>query len=500
VNSESRFLSYLDRERIGTMALSSALYNAYSGLRANSTRAEVAANNIANAQTKGFARREVILSSSAVGDRGNGVIVEGVRIAKAAVLTEDRWRTDAERGDAKTAHETAMSLARIIGGADDDGSLFKRYAQFEDSLRLFSGDPAASHLQTDVYNKALDIVHHFNDMNERLLNIRSNLDTQIGDAIDDLNTALQDVAELNVEIRRDLSRGIHAHEKISQRNMRIDDISELVQVRTFEREDGSMLLMTRSGHVLVDDNPVQIDFSRVGTVSAEMDWVGGNPNGISGVTVHGQDVTPPHSSVKFFTKGKIAAMFAARDVTTVDFQKKIDGMAEDLITRFRDPAVEPHIDDGENGLFDVVAGDPDDRGAAAQLRINPLVAAQNNTLHNGIGAPPLEPGDNAHILQLIDALTATGTPPVGTGISGQQSATDLVAQISSLLAEDYQSAEREMSLTVAKHAVTVSTEAAAIGVDVDYELQEMTLIQNAYAANAKVMQVIDDMLKEVLKL
>lgn len=485
------------------MTLSAALQNSYSGLRATATRAEVSANNIANAETDGFARRDLVLSSSVRNGRGAGVAVVGVQIASAPVLTEDRWRAEAQYGHAEVTTDVADSVARIIGGPDDPGSLFDRYAEFENSLRLLAGDPAASHLQVDVVNKAEDITDQFNEMNDRVNTLRANYDRQIATAVTEINTVLSEIAALNAEIRRDQALGSDTNETASQRNMLIDEIAEYVPLRTIEREDGQITLMTTSGYALVQESAVEFEFTASGTVLSNMDYIAGEANGLSGLTLQGTDVTPPNATTQIFTDGKLMALFEARDVVTVDLQDKIDAMARDLVERFNNtlsPGLEPNLAAGENGLFDFSAGAITDSGLAGVMRVNPLVAADPALVRDGVGGAAGDAGDNTHVTAMIDAFTATQTPPAGAGVNGVHSASNLVAEVTSEVAESAQAASYDVALRKARYDTLKAAETAAIGVDVDFELQELTLIQSAYAANAKVIQAVDEMFDVLLGL
>ena len=52
------------------MSLSGALYNAFSGLKANSRAAGLVSTNISNATTEGYGRRTLGLAPGAVGPYG----------------------------------------------------------------------------------------------------------------------------------------------------------------------------------------------------------------------------------------------------------------------------------------------------------------------------------------------------------------------------------------------------------------------------------------------
>lgn len=642
------------------MSLSSALYNAYSGLRATSTRAEVASNNIANAETEGFARREVVQESVVLDGNGAGVRVVGIEIAAADVLTEDRWRADADAGYAREAAQNLNLLGSILGEVGQPGSIFERYGGLEEALRKAAGDPSSTSLLRDVVSRADDLAGAFNSAQAELTELRTDIDREIATTIDNVNATLVEISDLNKEIKALGGSGIMRNELVSQRNILIDAVSQIIPVKTLPRENGAVSLMTTSGYGLVGETAVTLEFSSVGLVTPEMDLIGGNPNGLSGLVISGQDVTPPAAAAKAIDSGQLAALFQARDVATVTLQNQLDAMSEDLLTRFSDPAVEPTLAPGGFGLFDLTAGAATDPGVAGAIRVNPTFvevgatseidltvnldetvdhtltpppfttavkyfdaagAAQTltvefthtaadtwgvriadtqtglaltdlgadivfhstaavppndvgsissvavttgsatvgagtstlalsapgvltltlddgtntqtidldlgapNTLGNltqlasastpasltggssptvlrdGLDNPATAPvGDDDQLERLLAAMTNTRTPPTGSGVTGNRTASGLVSEIVAGLASESQRADQELATRSARREAAYTAEITAIGVDLDDELQDLTRIQTAYAANARVVQVIDQLFQTLLEI
>ena len=82
------------------MSISSALSNALSGLTASARAAEVVSNNVSNALTEGYARRELGLSTRSLGGEGAGVKVDGVERVQNRTILADRRLADAAAGNA----------------------------------------------------------------------------------------------------------------------------------------------------------------------------------------------------------------------------------------------------------------------------------------------------------------------------------------------------------------------------------------------------------------
>ena len=116
------------------MSISSALSSALSGLTANSRMAEVAASNVSNALTEGYARREVSLSSRVIGMTGVGVTINGVTRHVNRGLLQDLRLSNASLGSRDTTKDFLLQFEKTLGTPDQASSLSGRIAALEKSL------------------------------------------------------------------------------------------------------------------------------------------------------------------------------------------------------------------------------------------------------------------------------------------------------------------------------------------------------------------------------
>lgn len=488
------------------MSLSFALTNAYTGLRSSARMAEVTANNIANANTEGYARREVNLQASVTDGRGSGVRISGISAAEARVLTTERRLADAELAEQGVLAETRTQIARYVGDPDEPGSLFSRYEALESTLRTLSDDPAATHLQLDVLNKANDLTEAFNEAQERIQAARFEVDQEIGRAVEKVNQLLIDIDEINKDAQRETMRGVDATESFARRDALIDELAEYIPLKVIPREDGRVRVLTDANYTLVGDSAVTLDFSNAVTTGPSMDLIGGTPGALSGLEVDGLDITPPATKPATVNGGKLSALFEARDVEYVKIQNQLDALATDLIDRFAEPTVEPTAGAGNPGIFTdagaVASGVP---GVAGRLAVNAAIDPDNGgalyRIRDGVGAVAEgDAGDNTHVVALLGAMTSERTAPAGSDVSGSPTAAGLIASLASMVATRSETADASLTMRTARHATLVSEEARLIGVDIDYELQNLTNIQNSYAANARVMEIINSLFDELLNI
>lgn len=487
------------------MGLSQALHNAYTGLVASSRRAEITAHNIANATTEGYARRDVQLAAHTVDGMGMGVRVEGVRLAQNEALTEDRRHAEAELGYQAHTQESAALLAKRVGDPDDVGSLFSRYENLEQSLRALTDTPQSTLAQFDVLTKAQDLARAFNDMNDANTQLREDADRQIAREVTQLNETLSEIVELNRQVQRSTVVGEDASELVAQRNGLIDKIADLMPVEVIARENGGVTLMSSNGLVLADHTAAVFGFTQATVIDPTMDIVGGSPGALSTLTVNGVDITPTTQSSNRLGDGRLSALFETRDVTAVEFQTRIDALADDLIDRFAAAGVEPSITPGDPGVFtDAGAAPTGVAGLAGRLSVNALVDPDQGgslaAIRDGIGVAAGDVGDNTHAIALLGAMTSAQTAPAGSDLVGSKSATDFAADFATLVSTEAQTSEAIRAMRAARFNTYYQAETTAIGVDMDYEVQELTLIQNAYSANARVIEVVDSLFRRLMEI
>lgn len=489
------------------MTLSTAINKALSGVNATSVLLDVTAGNIANASTDGYSRRVAELSSVSLGAGGGG----GVRVASVDLVTVDNITNDRRRAEAALARQTTVTDAyavidRMIGDVGEPGSLFDLYEAFETSLRQAADSPESTAAHNNVVTDAQSIVDFFNSAQDDLLKMREDADAEIAKQISALNAALADLEDSETEIARNTAAGIDATEALAARKAIVDQIAGIVPVIVERQDNGSLKLFTTGGFPLLDPSGVSFDFTQATVITADQDYLAGVGT-LSGVTVGGVDATPSGiSSYAALEGGSLAALFEVRDVISVDLQATLDSLAADLIDRFDDEInVDPTLVPGDPGLFtDGGAAFTGTVGLAGRLSLNPAVdpAAGGEVwrVRDGMGAAAEGvAGDNAIPVALLAAFTAANAPPAATGVGGFRSSTDLVAEVTSLLFTASENAEIDLATRAARYSTIRSSEIAAVGVNIDNELAALTVLEQAYAANAQVLAVIDDLFDLLLR-
>lgn len=481
------------------MSISSAISNAVTGLRAAGRTSEVISANIANVMTPGYGVRDLALSSSQVG----GVSIDGiVRNVDPALLADFRL-AEAEFTNATDRTRFLNDFENLLGTADEPNSLAARLSEFEKSLISASSRPDAPERLQIVADSARDLTVLVNKASEDVQRARTDADRNIQVQVDKLNTSLANVKELNSQITRTLVTGGDTSPLLDKRQEIVNDISAMVPLRQVPRDNGQIALYSTGGVILLDGGIAEIEFTAVNQVTPYTTLENGT---LSGLTINGYPVRTD-SQRGALGGGSLGAQFEIRDELGTEAQAQLDAYARDLIERFQDPAVDATLAPGDAGVFtdDGIAFDPiNENGLALRLSLNALVDDRQGgevwRFRDGVNAAvPGDVGDSRLLLSMADTLTMQRTPASGAFGSGAFSASNLLASLTSQVSADRAQAEQTLSFASSQFD-ELTQQILSNGVDTDEELQRLLIVEQAYAANVRLIEAADDMLQAILRI
>ena len=494
------------------MPLSSALSSANSGLATTSRRAEIAAGNIANASTPGYVRRSLQVGEIVLNGQGQGARILGVDRAEDAGLTHERRQAGASAARANIIARSYADFNRELGTPGDGYGLFASYQNVETALRELSVTPESPALQNGAANALSSLALQFNEQYALGQNQRLSADNAIARSVNTVNSGLHRVANLNGQIAglNGVSGDIAALQ--DERDRVLDEISQIIPVKIIPKDHAQIDIITEQGVFLLAGNVHELSFAPAGTIPPGA-ALGDGANTLSGLYVGEQNITPNTDGHFAVSSGTMSGLFTVRDVVAPEFLDGLDALAADLISRFSDDGLDPTTPTGAPGLFTdnglalspPTPTDPPPAGLAGRLRINAAIDVRQGgsatRLRDGLGAANTGPVSNAQILNnLLDAFTNSHAAPSGSGLLGSLNSSELAAGFSSLIGEGRVNADAIAVTSLSRASALADAELSKTGVDTDAEMQSLLLIEQAYAANARVIQTISDMLDTLMQI
>ncbi len=482
------------------MSISSALLSAKSGLNAVGARADLVAQNIANASTPGYVRRSLTVSETILGGETAGVQVISVDRAQDANLTNERRRLGSDLAQADILSETWGSLSRRIGDDPESSTLFQNLAILDNALKDAAQSPESTTHANEVIRSANNLTAEFNNLSTLITVERQRADQDIATTVDNLNAALQQVEKLNESIAKVDRTTSQAAALFDERGRVLDQIAEYLPIQTYPRQSGTIDVLTTEGVYLLAGEAKTIEFTPGSTIGPNISLANGT---LSGLTIDGLDITPGAGTFGAVSSGSLAALFTLRDTDLPALSTQLDSMAQDLIDRFSDASIDATNPVGSPGLLldtNPAAG----VGVAGRIELNALVDPDRGgaswRLRDGLGATVQgPPGNNEILINLSNAFETVQNVNV-PGLQGGFTATDLVAQLGTLAGQQRIQNESTFSSISLQFDTVQRAEAAEIAVDIESELQALLLIEQAYAANARVIEAAGQMVNQLIEI
>jgi len=303
------------------MTLSVALYNAISGLQSSQRAIDVTAQNVANVNTEGYSRKVVHQQARTLAGQGAGVeISEVARVVNDSLLKELQI-TGGTMSASEVTADYFKQLQNLFGSPESESSLSAELTDLAAKLQALSVTPEDVSARIEVVAAARILAQKLRDTSTKIESLRTQADREIGDIVDDLNTQLQAIHDLNLRIAEAKATGLETPDLEDQRDRALAKVGEYIDITYFKRSNGEIVVMTTSGRTLVDRSAEQLTHSPIAASDPLLTWAEG---GIAGITLGGVDITSELRS------GKLSALVTMRDTTLPNLHAQIEELATTL--------------------------------------------------------------------------------------------------------------------------------------------------------------------------
>ena len=302
-----------------------ALRTAQSGLITNQQLLNSVSNNVANVNTEGYSRKITNLKSIVVAGVGGGVEVSGVTRNIDTGLLKD-LRT--ENGDYYRYLAQEFTFERLqehFGKPGDNDSISHLIDNFTQAAEGLAVSPEKSMQASEVIYRAKEIFSKFRTMGEEIQELRRQADEYIADEVAEINVITAKIDKLNDDIIANNTIGRDLTDLKDQRDLELDKLSKITDIRYFSRADGDVVVYTSSGRTLVDTETPTITHTAASSLSATSTHARGNITGIYvGEALAYNDFTNE------FSGGKLKGLIDLRDTILTNVQAELDELAADL--------------------------------------------------------------------------------------------------------------------------------------------------------------------------
>jgi len=216
---------------------------ASSGLTAANAGINVTANNISNTNTVGYSRQVVTQQASKpirvyqrYGTMGAGVTVTGINQIRDSYYDYKYWKNQGSLGEYEQKRYYTQQIEDLYFSEIKSSGFTSYYSQFTNALETLHTNPADMSKRNAVIQSAQTLSSYFNDTATSLNAYQDDTNLQISVMIDHINSAAENIAGLNKQIRILEMNGATANELRDQRANVVDELSKYVGITVIEKE------------------------------------------------------------------------------------------------------------------------------------------------------------------------------------------------------------------------------------------------------------------------
>ena len=329
--------------------MSNSLMNTgISGLNTAQNMLNVISNNISNAHTVGYNRQQQILRQANgtkynFGFVGNGVAVSSVNRAYNSFVVGQLRQSQSQNGSIKAYYNELSKVDNLL--AENENSISSQLNNLFASLNKLSSNAGDAATKQTVISDLTSLVSQFNKTELNLKNQIANINTELTNNIDKVNTYTQQIADLNQKIAKlqAVSGGHEPNSLLDERDQLVTELSELIGI-TVSEQNGQYNISLSNGLSLVQG---------ASTNQLAVQPSASDPALNTIIYTHNSGATQELTSQNI-ASGRLNGLLAFRDGPLLEARNQLGLLALNLAERFNEvhtAGVDVNGDPGEK-LFD----------------------------------------------------------------------------------------------------------------------------------------------------
>ena len=226
------------------------------GLGAAQAGLTTTSHNIANSNTLGFHRQELVQSNripqfTGVGFFGQGVQIDTVRRVYNQFLDNQVMQAQTEASQLETFYAQVSQLDNML--ADPSSGLTPALQEFFRGVNDVAANPASIPARQSMISTASSMVARFQALDLRMGEVRDGVNSQIESTVSLINAYAEQIAALNhrIMISEGGAGGHTVNDLLDLRDQVIADLNKEVKASVVRQDDGTYSVFIGNGQTLV---------------------------------------------------------------------------------------------------------------------------------------------------------------------------------------------------------------------------------------------------------
>jgi len=306
------------------MSLTVSLNSALAALSVTQSQMQLVSNNVANASTEGYTRKSAAASSLVVNGQGAGVRLSEIERTVDQNLLRQLRDQLARVGNLDVLNNYFGRIQDLFGAPGNNSDVSHLVGQLSAALESLTSSPELTAGKFDVMSRAQLLTDRLNTLTSEIQTMRHEVDAEISTTITVINQRLTSINEFNVQIGNAVAVGQSTAELDDARDKALAELSELMDIQSYTRANGHVVVLTPAARPLVDNGAVTLVHTTVATMDPAVNY----PNIVDAISygVAGADITAEIGG------GRLAGLIEMRDQRLTELQGEIDRLTEVLVS------------------------------------------------------------------------------------------------------------------------------------------------------------------------
>ncbi|WP_353893730.1 flagellar hook-associated protein FlgK [Proteinivorax hydrogeniformans] len=490
----------------------SGLELARRALQTQQKAVNVVGHNVANANTKGYSRQEVVTQATGpytspsnvrptgAGQIGSGVKVESIQRQFDNHIAE-QYRLENSLESQWQQKHNGMEQIEAIFNEPSDSSLRRAVDDFWSALQQMTTEPTELSSRAIVRQSAIAMVDTFQTMDRQLEQVSKDYDESIKADVSQANSKIRGIADLNERIVKIKAMGDSPNDLMDQRDVLIDELTEVINVKTEHHDNGDLTVQFPLGEgdyvTIIDGVTSGKNFGQFG-YDIDVDNPGKGQLSVKEASeLPIDDVDAQEIDRKQVAHGKIKGMFEAQDEVDT-YRRYLTDYASEYTNAINEQHREGFDLNGNEGIDFFVNIGNEEEFEISTLAVNPAIVDELSLIA-AAGKGPDEDGEFAegngeNALAMAELRHENSMEFKGADVTFDGFYRSVVAELGISTNESYQMLENQKSLA---YQFEMRQEEVR-GVSLDEEMTKMIQYQHSYVAASRLTNTIDEMIDTIV--
>ncbi|MEZ4741296.1 MAG: flagellar hook-associated protein FlgK [Bdellovibrionota bacterium] len=459
-----------------------SLYNTRQGV-------DTTSHNMANAQTEGYSRQRVNLTTrDPLSKRnlliGNGSYIKNITRSHDQFVENQLVKASSAKGESDAAKNELLALEEIFN-PELANSVSDEMNSFFDAINSLANFPEELSTRTTVYEQGKNLIAAFKRVDSEVKRNRDGINDSLAHMTGEITDSLRTIADLNIQISQsEVGQQNQANDLRDKRDLLVRNLSEKMDISYYEDKWGMLTIRGPSDILMVEGNSA---------VSFQYQVNSDNEN-MYDIIITDFEGDPFRNVTDAIGAGSLKSMIDVRDRVASNLLKNNNVMAMTFANRFNEIhrdgfGLKDFRESRGRNFFDPVT---DVDSAAKNLQFS--LDIENSVDAIAAASTPNAPGDNIIANRLLSLRNEKMLD------DGNATFTEHYANyVGNLGIETVRAKHVSEANDILKGSLESAREAVS-GVSLDEEAANMIKWQTAFTASSKVITTVDEMLETVLSL